>query len=107
MGTRRPLPPPVKCSATNRQGRRCGRWAKPGATICYSHGAAAPQVMENADARRVLATVLATDPARAPWAVILDATRIADGLMVSTESAIRAGEAVKYRIRRRAFEVKP
>lgn len=40
-----------KCSAHNRQGRQCGRPRVPGASVCYMHGGAAPQVLEAARAR--------------------------------------------------------
>lgn len=40
--------PSMKCVATNRQGKRCGRWAIVGGTVCPTHGGAAPQVREAA-----------------------------------------------------------
>lgn len=33
-----------RCTATNRQGTRCGRYPIPGGTVCRNHGGAAPQV---------------------------------------------------------------
>lgn len=42
---------PKKCSATNRQGKRCGKWAIPGGTVCVMHGGKAPQVKAKADSR--------------------------------------------------------
>jgi hypothetical protein len=35
---------PEKCTATNRQGKRCGRYPIPGGRVCRNHGGAAPQV---------------------------------------------------------------
>lgn len=40
-----------RCTATNRQGNRCGRRPIPGGTVCVMHGGAAPQVQEAAMAR--------------------------------------------------------
>ena len=34
----------VKCTATNRQGKRCGKEPIHGGTVCRMHGGAAPQV---------------------------------------------------------------
>jgi hypothetical protein len=38
----------LKCTATNRQGKRCGKAPIPGGTVCRMHGGAAPQVKEAA-----------------------------------------------------------
>lgn len=46
-----PDPMKPRCKATNRQGKRCGRWPYPGATVCRNHGGAAPQVIRKADQR--------------------------------------------------------
>lgn len=40
-----------KCTATNRQGNRCGRYPIPGGTVCRNHGGAAPQVQKKAAER--------------------------------------------------------
>lgn len=50
-------PPAVRCSATNRQGKPCGAYAVPGATVCRMHGGSAPQV-RRAAARRLQAVHL-------------------------------------------------
>lgn len=44
-------PMKARCTATNRQGTRCGRAPIPGGTVCRMHGGAAPQVKEAAMAR--------------------------------------------------------
>lgn len=41
-----------RCTATNRQGQRCGRAPAPGATVCNLHGGKAPQVRAAAARRR-------------------------------------------------------
>lgn len=46
-----PDPMAGKCTATNRQGKRCGKHAIPGGTVCRMHGGAAPQVKAAALAR--------------------------------------------------------
>jgi hypothetical protein len=40
-----------RCTATNRQGKRCGKPPILGGTVCRMHGGAAPQVMLAADER--------------------------------------------------------
>lgn len=40
-----------RCTATNRQGKRCGKWPIPGGSVCRMHGGAAPQVMLKAQDR--------------------------------------------------------
>lgn len=40
-----------RCTATNRQGEPCKAAARPGMTVCWSHGGNAPQVVEAADRR--------------------------------------------------------
>jgi len=37
-----------RCTATNRQGRRCGKEPIRGGTVCRMHGGAAPQVQQKA-----------------------------------------------------------
>lgn len=41
-------PMKAQCTATNRQGRRCGKSPIPGGTVCRMHGGAAPQVKQAA-----------------------------------------------------------
>ncbi len=41
----------VTCTATNRQGMRCGRAPIVGGTVCHYHGGAAPQVIAKAEER--------------------------------------------------------
>lgn len=40
-----------QCTATNRQGNRCGQRPIPGGTVCRMHGGAAPQVIFKAKER--------------------------------------------------------
>lgn len=40
-----------QCTATNRQGKRCGKSAIPGGNVCRMHGGAAPQVQRKARIR--------------------------------------------------------
>lgn len=49
----------TRCTATNRQGNRCGRHTAPGATVCHYHGGAAPQVANRAAERVQLAELAA------------------------------------------------
>lgn len=41
----------AKCRATNRQGKRCGKFPIPGGVVCRMHGGAAPQVKAAAEKR--------------------------------------------------------
>lgn len=78
--------PAVQCSATSkRSGERCKRYALPGATVCRTHGAGAPQVREAAG-RRVQEIVL-----RAQAASTLDKL----GVSIET-TPIEALEAMLY-----------
>lgn len=47
MDTAEPMGRPT-CTATNRQGKRCGKYPIPGGTVCRMHGGAAPQVQRAA-----------------------------------------------------------
>jgi hypothetical protein len=46
---------PRRCTATNRAGQRCGRWAIKGGSVCKNHGGAAPQVAAKANERLQIA----------------------------------------------------
>lgn len=46
----------VRCAATSKgTGQRCQLWAKPGAVVCFKHGAGAPQVAAKAAVRAEIA----------------------------------------------------
>lgn len=47
----------TRCKAHNKSGKPCGGWAIKGATVCYHHGGAAPQVRRAAAQRVELARV--------------------------------------------------
>lgn len=44
-------PMKARCTATNRQGKRCGKSPIPGGRVCRMHGGAAPQVKAKAQER--------------------------------------------------------
>ena len=44
----------VKCQATNRAGRQCGKWAVVGSTVCATHGAAQGTAARRAAEARLL-----------------------------------------------------
>jgi hypothetical protein len=52
-----------RCSATNRNGERCGRWAAVGAFVCVNHGAGAPQVKAAAERRHHALIASLVEPA--------------------------------------------
>lgn len=77
-----------KCTATSKQtGKRCGAWPVPGATVCRTHGGAAPQVQAKA-AERVV-----DQQARRALADIGDFTAVDNPL---TELALLAGRARQW-----------
>lgn len=49
MNSADPMKP--RCTATNRQGKQCGKSPIPGGTVCRMHGGAAPQVQAKAKER--------------------------------------------------------
>jgi len=42
--------PVVRCTATKRDGERCGRWSIRGGTVCKVHGGQLPNVIDHANA---------------------------------------------------------
>lgn len=46
-----PDPMNTHCTATNRQGKRCGKYPIPGGRVCRMHGGGAPQVKAKAQER--------------------------------------------------------
>ena len=87
-----------QCTATNRQGNRCGRGAVPGAAVCDFHGGKAPQVRAKA-AQRLLE---AADPAAAYLAATVrnkkasDADRIKAALGILDRSGHHAKSAMEH-----------
>lgn len=78
-----------RCRATNRSGERCGRPAAPGAVVCASHGAKAPQASRRAARRRLeaqavrlvgteVAIIPVTDPIEALCAIAGEALALRD-----------------------------
>lgn len=50
------MPPwKVRCTATNRHGEQCRKWAMKGSVVCNKHGGAAPQVRRKAQERIMMA----------------------------------------------------
>jgi hypothetical protein len=86
-----------RCTATARRtGSRCKRAAVAGATICISHGAAAPQVRRAASQRVALhhaAQLLRTDVAADPAEVLVAAVRASAALLGAAEAAVKADDA--------------
>jgi hypothetical protein len=95
---RRQNPPPVRCSATARRtGERCERWAVPGRLHCKLHGAHAGRAgkaaaMERAGATLTLAEMMASNPGRPVWEVILDSIRTVDVLAQAAAQDVAAGK---------------
>jgi hypothetical protein len=85
-----------QCRATARRtGARCQRRAIKGATVCLSHGGAAPQVRDKARQRvaltraaELLGPVVQADPAQ----VLISAVRSSAALLGAAEAAVRAEE---------------
>jgi hypothetical protein len=85
--------PSVRCTATNRRGERCGKWAKVGGTTCELHGAQAGQVVRKRDERMTFAQLLQSDP-RPVGEVLLDALHNADVAMQDMRAGLATGEPV-------------
>ncbi len=79
----------LRCRATSRRtGERCGRAAHPGATVCASHGAKAPQVKRKAQMR----LIELVDPAIATLArEMVNAEKSADKQRAANSILDRAG----------------
>jgi hypothetical protein len=83
--------PSVRCAATAKStGRRCGRFACPGTTVCPSHLGTAPHVTRKADERMTLAQLLQHDP-RPLGEVLVEATHNADALMRDLKTQVLEG----------------
>jgi hypothetical protein len=68
-------------------------FCSPGATVCWQHGGAAPQVIAKAGQRATLAQLLQHDP-RPLAEVLLDATHTADVVFRELRLQLAAGETV-------------
>jgi hypothetical protein len=80
----------IRCSARNRAGNRCGRWAALGAAVCSYHGAS-PAVRENGQRRELIAELLQGDPR--PLAVVLrDSVAVADAVLQDLVADVTAGD---------------
>ncbi len=97
MANRQAHPPPVKCSGTAKStGERCQRWAVPGLTRCKLHKAYAGRhgraaAEERAAGTLTLAQMMANNPGRPVWEVILDSIRTVDVLAQAARDDVAAG----------------
>ena len=97
MAERQAHPPPVKCSGTAKStGERCQRWAVPGLALCKLHRAYAgrngrPAAEERAAGTLTLAQMMASNPGRPVWEVILDSIRTVDVLAQAARDEVAAG----------------
>ena len=98
-GSRGQYYPPTqerRCTATNRNGEQCMRWAIPGGSVCVTHGGKAPQVRRKA----ALRMVELVDPAIATVARVMvdDHARHSDRLRAAENVLDRAGVSRKSEI---------
>lgn len=56
----KPLPS-IQCTATKRDGNRCGAWSYAGSTVCLRHGATLPNVRKAAEQRKEMARLQLID----------------------------------------------
>ncbi|MEV7268334.1 hypothetical protein AB0N38_32735 [Micromonospora aurantiaca] len=99
MADRQAYPPPVKCSAkAKRTGEKCERWAVPGRLQCKLHGglggphAGRLAAEDQAGATLTLAQMMANNPGRPVWEVILDSIRTVDVLAQAARDDVAAGK---------------
>lgn len=99
MADRQANPPPVKCSATAKHtGKACKRWAIPGRLQCKHHGGLGGDhggrqaAEERAGATLTLAEMMASNPGRPVWEVILDSIRTVDVLATHAVQEVAAGK---------------
>ncbi|MFI7071872.1 hypothetical protein [Micromonospora sediminicola] len=94
---RRRNPPPVKCSGTAKHtGKACQHYAMPGATTCKHHGglggrAGKAVAEERAAGTITLAEMMANNPGRPVWEVILDSIRTVDVLAQAAAQDVAQG----------------
>lgn len=82
--------PATRCIArTHRTGQRCKKLAVTGATVCWTHGGAAPQVRAAAAARVSLAEAMAREDRRSPVEILADTLHAADVLL---KTALKAAD---------------
>jgi hypothetical protein len=82
----------MRCVAHTTAGQPCKRKAMVGTTVCYMHNGANAKVVDAADRRLLLAQLMAHNPDRHPWEIIVDATRRFDALAQVEESILLHGD---------------
>jgi hypothetical protein len=92
---------PERCTATNRQGKRCSSPAIKGAVVCRMHGGSAPQVIASAQERlkalqpqaiTVLQTLLArTEFPTVQMAAVRDVLDRTEGKAAETQAVTHSG----------------
>jgi hypothetical protein len=82
----------MRCVAHTTAGQPCKRKAMVGTTVCYMHNGANSGVIDVADRRLLLAQLMARNPDRHPWEIIVDATRRFDALAQVEESILLHGD---------------
>ena len=91
--------PAVRCTAkTATRGDQCKRMATRGATVCYKHGAGAPQVRAAAAKRVTLAEALAQNPRRHPLEILSSALHTVDTVGQELLGRIGEGQSVTVEV---------
>ena len=81
--------PPARCGRKcTTDGKPCTRFVILGATVCYKHGGASPQVRAVAEKRVMLAEAIANLPRRHPFEVMVDALHAADVVAQHTQALL-------------------
>jgi hypothetical protein len=79
----------MKCTAHNRRGEPCQKFAVPGSVVCTVHGGLAPNTVAKAEVRMTLAQLLKEDP-RPVGVAMLDALSTIDAIF--REAKVRVGD---------------